>query len=153
MKKIVISACLIGEKCRYNGLDSKSEAVTDKFEANSLIQICPEQMGGLSTPRPAAEIVGGNGADVLDGRARVVTIDGEDKTEAFLAGAYRALEIAQAHGATHAILKSKSPSCGCGKIYDGSFTGDLIDSDGVTAALFRRNDIKITTEEDLENEA
>ena len=109
-------------------------------------------MGELSTPRPAAEIVGGDGADVLDGKARVVTVDGEDKTEAFLAGAYRALEIAQAHRATHAILKSKSPSCGCGQIYDGSFTGTLADSDGVTAALFRRHGIEITTEEDLEGE-
>ncbi len=153
MKKIVISACLIGEKCRYNGRDSKSDAVTNKFEADSLIQICPEQMGGLSTPRPAAEIVGGDGEAVLDGKAQVVTVDGEDKTEAFLAGAYRALEIAQAYGATHAILKSKSPSCGCGKIYDGSFTGKLTDSDGVTAALFRRHGIEIMTEGDLENEA
>ena len=75
MKKIVISACLIGEKCRYNGLDSKSEAVMDKFEGGSLIQICPEQMGGLSTPRPAAEIVGGDGEDVLDGKARVITVE------------------------------------------------------------------------------
>ena len=108
---------------------------------------------GFRPPRPAAEIVGGGGEEVLDGRARVVTVDGEDKTEAFLAGAYRALEIAQAHRATHAILKSKSPSCGCGKIYDGSFTGNLTDSNGVTAALFRRHGIKIMTEEDLENEA
>lgn len=153
MKKIVISACLIGEKCRYNGLDSKSQAVMNRFEEGSLIQICPEQMGGLSTPRPAAEIVGGDGADVIDGKARVITVDGEDKTAAFLAGAYRALESAQAHRATHAILKSKSPSCGCGKIYDGSFTGKLTDNDGVTAALFRRHGIKIMTEEDLENEA
>ena len=152
MKKIVISACLIGEKCRYNGLDSKNEAVTNKFGADSLIQICPEQMGGLPTPRPAAEIVGGDGADVLDGRAQVVTVDGEDKTEAFLAGAYRALEIAQAHRATYAILKSKSPSCGCGKIYDGSFTSNLTNSDGVTTALFRRHGIEIMTEEDLEDE-
>ena len=110
-------------------------------------------MGGLSTPRPAAEIVGGDGKAVLDGTAQVVTADGEDKTEAFLAGAYRALAIARAHRATHAILKSKSPSCGCGKIYDGSFTGSLTDSDGVTAALFRRHGIEIITEEDLENEA
>ncbi len=153
MKKIVISACLIGEKCRYNGRDSKSEAITNKFDVDSLIQICPEQMGGLSTPRPAAEIVGGDGEAVLDGKAQVVTVDGEDRTEAFLAGAYRALEIAQAQGATHAILKSKSPSCGCGQIYDGSFTGNLTDSDGVTAALFRRHGIEIMTEEDLENKA
>ena len=152
MKKIVISACLIGEKCRYNGLDSKSEAVASKFKTDSLIQICPEQMGGLSTPRPAAEIVGGDGEAVIDGKARVITADGEDKTAAFLAGAYRALAAAQAHGATHAILKSKSPSCGCGKIYDGSFTGNLTDSDGVTAALFRRHGIEIMTEEDLEND-
>ncbi len=150
MKKIVISACLIGVQCRYNGLDSKSEQVTQEFGANELIPICPEQLGGLPTPRPPAEIVGEDGDDVLDGKARVVTADGEDKTEAFLCGAHRALEIAQAHDATHAMLKSKSPSCGCGQIYDGSFSGNLTNGVGVTAALFRRHGIQIITEKDLE---
>ncbi|MCZ6676474.1 MAG: DUF523 domain-containing protein [Candidatus Poribacteria bacterium] len=150
MKKVIVSACLIGVKCRYNGLDSKIEQVASRFGESELIPICPEQMGGLPTPRPPAEVVGGDGDDVLDGKARVITADGEDKTEAFLRGAYRALKIAQAHGATHAILKSKSPSCGCGQIYDGSFAGNLTDGDGVTAALFRRHGIKIITEKELD---
>ena len=146
MKKVVISACLIGVKCRYNGLDSRSEQVASKFSTHQLIPICPEQMGGLPTPRPPTEIVGGDGDDVLDGKARVMTLRGEDKTEEFLYGAHRALEIAQECGATHAVLKSESPSCGCGQIYDGSFGNILTDGDGVTAALFRRNGIRIMTE-------
>lgn len=150
MKKVLISACLLGVKCRHNGRDSKSERVTKTFEADELIPICPEQSGGLPTPRPATEIVGGDGADVLDGAARVITVGGEDKTEAFLHGAHQGLEIAEIHNATHAVLKSKSPSCGCGTIYDGSFTGNLADGDGVTAALFRRHGIEIMTEAEIE---
>lgn len=149
MKKIVISACLVGVKCRYNSLDSKSEQVTKKFGENELIPICPEQMGGLPTPRPPAEIVGGDGEDVLDEKAHVVTAEGKDKTEEFRRGAYSALEIARLHGTTHAVLKSKSPSCGCGQIYDGSFAGNLTTGDGVTTALFRRHGIQILTEKDL----
>jgi len=149
MKKILVSACLLGVKCRYNGGDSENDQVTNEFGRNEVIPICPEEFGGLPTPRPPAEIVGGDGGDVLDGSACVMTVDGEDKTEAFLLGANRALQIAKAHGATHAILKSKSPSCGCGQIYDGSFAGSLTNGDGVTAALFRRHGIRIVTEKDL----
>lgn len=120
------------------------------FEADELIPICPEQLGGLPTPRPPAEIVGGDGADVLDGVACVITVDGENKTEAFLHGAHQALEIAETHNATHAVLKSKSPSCGCGQVHDGSFAGNLIAGDGVTTALFRRHGIEIMTEAEIE---
>ncbi len=147
--KTVISACLMGVKCRYNGLDSKNERLKSELGADEWIPVCPEQLGGLPTPRPPAEIVGGNGDDVLKGKARVIDVNGEDKTEVFLHGARRALQIAQAHGATHAILKSKSPSCGCGQTYDGSFAGNLTEGDGVTAALFRRHGIQIITEKDV----
>ena len=150
MKRVLISACLLGVKCRHNGCDSKSEEVMERFEGEKLIRVCPEQLGGLPTPRPPAEIVGGDGADVLDGAASVISVDGEDKTSEFLHGAHQALEIAKAHNATHAIFKSKSPSCGCGQIYDGSFTGKLGDGDGVTAALLRRHGIQVMTETEIE---
>jgi uncharacterized protein YbbK (DUF523 family) len=150
MKKIVISACLVGVKCRYNGQDSENENVVEKFGNQEYVLICPEQMGGLPTPRPAVEIVEGDGEDVLDGRARVVTADGEDKTDAMLQGAHHALAVAKQHGATCAVLKSKSPSCGCGRIYDGTFSGNMKAGDGVTAALFRRHGIDILVEDDLE---
>ena len=152
MKRTLISACLLGVKCRHNGRDSKSEDVMKRFEGEELIPVCPEQLGGLSTPRPPAEIVGGDGADVLDGSAAVITVDGEDRTREFLHGAHQALEIAKSHNAAHAILKSKSPSCGCGQIYDGAFTGKLGDGDGVTAALLRRNGIQVTTEAEIETQ-
>ena len=87
MKRVLISACLLGKKCRHNGRDSKSEDVMKRFEGEELIPVCPEQLGGLSTPRPPAEIVGGDGADVLDGSAAVITVDGEDRTREFLHGA------------------------------------------------------------------
>ena len=152
VKKVLISACLLGVKCRHNGRDSKSEEVMERFEGGELIPVCPEQLGGLSTPRPPAEIVGGDGSAVLDGSASVITVDGEDKTREFLSGAHQTLEIAKSHNATHAVLKSKSPSCGCGRIYDGTFTGELGDGDGVTAALLRRQGIQVMTEADIETD-
>ena len=152
MKRVLISACLLGVKCRHNGRDSKSEEVLERFGGDELVPVCPEQLGGLSTPRPPAEIVGGDGADVIDGSASVITVDGEDRTSEFLGGARQALEIAKSHNAAHAVLKSKSPSCGCGQIYDGAFTGKLGVGDGVTAALLRRHGIKVTTEIDIETD-
>ena len=150
MKKVLISACLSGVKCRHNGRDSKSEEAMERFKEEELVPVCPEQLGGLSTPRPPAEIVGGDGADVLDGCASVITVDGEDKTSEFLGGAHQTLEIATSHNATHAVLKSNSPSCGCGQIYDGSFTSKLSKGDGVTAALLRRHGIHVMTETESE---
>ena len=122
------------------------------FEGEELIPVCPEQLGGLSTPRPPAEIVGGDGADVLDGCASVITVEGEDKTREFLDGAHQTLEIAKSQNAAHAILKSRSPSCGCGRIYNGTFTGALGDGDGVTASLLRRHGIQVMTEADIETD-
>ena len=152
MKKVLISACLLGVKCRHNGRDSKSEEVTERFEGEELVPVCPEQLGGLSTPRPPAEIVGGDGADVLNGCASVITVEGEDKTREFLDGAHQTLEIAKSQKAAHAVLKSRSPSCGCGRIYNGTFTGELGDGDGVTASLLRRHGIQVMTEADIETD-
>ena len=113
------------------------------------VLVCPEVDGGLGTPRPAAEIQGGDGDDVLKGRARVVTGNGEDVTDQYLKGARRALEMARKTGATAAILKARSPSCGKDAVYDGTFTGTLSEGEGVTAALLRSEGLDITTEEDL----
>lgn len=108
--------------------------------------VCPEVDGGLGTPRPPAEVVGGDGADVLAGRARVVTGDGRDVTAEYLDGARKALDAARRTGASKAILKARSPSCGSGEIYDGSFSRTLAAGDGVTAALLRANGIQVVDE-------
>ncbi len=141
--KILVSACLLGVNCRYDGGNSRNENAIDRNKTDELIPVCPEEAGGLPTPRPAVEIVGGDGNDVLDGKAKVMTPDGEDKTDEFLKGAQHALEMAQSQGATSVILKARSPSCGCGKIYDGSFSGTLISGDGVTTALLKRHGIEV----------
>lgn len=143
--KVIISACLIGVRCRYDGGDSRNETAMQHYDTATLIPVCPEEAGGLPTPRPPAEIVGGDGDDVLDGNAKVLTADGTDVTEAFLKGAHHALKVAQANSATHVILKARSPSCGCGDIYDGTFSGTLTSGDGVTAALLKRHGITVTS--------
>lgn len=141
---IIVSKCLTGCPCRYDGKSKPDPAVVRLVERGEAVAICPEQLGGLPTPRVPAELTG-SGEDVLDGFARAVTRDGRDVTGAFIAGAYAALSIAKNEGADRAILKSKSPSCGCGVIYDGSFTGSPVPGDGVTAALFKRNGITVDT--------
>ena len=141
--KILISACLLGVNCRYDGGNSRDETAINVHQNDELIPVCPEEAGGLPTPRPAVEIVGGDGNDVLDGKARVLTADGVDKTEEFLKGAQIALEVAQSEGATSVILKSKSPSCGCGEIYDGTFSRTLVTGEGVTTALLKRHGIEV----------
>jgi uncharacterized protein YbbK (DUF523 family) len=143
--KVIISACLLGVRCRYDGGHSRNETAMNQKETYQLIPVCPEESGGLPTPRPPAEIVGGDGDAVLDGTAKVMTADGTDVTTAYLRGAHHALEVAQSHGATHVILKARSPSCGCGLIYDGTFSGTLTSGDGVTTALLKRHGITVTS--------
>ena len=143
--QVVISACLLGVRCRYDGGDSRNETAIKQGEKYALIPVCPEESGGLPTPRPPAEIVGGDGGDVLDGRAKVMTADGRDVTEAYLQGAHHALRVAQSNKATHVVLKARSPSCGCGDIYDGTFSGTLTPGDGVTTALLKRHGITVTS--------
>lgn len=150
---ILISACLLGAPVRYDGASKPSaHPLIERLRAQgALLPVCPELLGGLSTPRPAAEIVGAGGGDaVLDGQARLLTAQGEDVTQAFLQGAQRALSFARAHQITAAILKAKSPSCGSSRIYDGSHSATLINGQGVTAALLRRHGIKVFHEDELE---
>jgi uncharacterized protein YbbK (DUF523 family) len=147
---VLVSACLAGRACRYDGSTNLDDWVARLVATGRAVLVCPEADGGLPTPRPPAEIVGGDGDDVLDGRARVVARDGRDVTEAYVRGAEAALEAARRAGARNALLKARSPSCGRGKIYDGSFSGTLVAGDGVTVALLRRHGISVLTEEELD---
>ena len=146
----LISACLLGIKCAWNGKDNyKSDKAIELLDSETLIPVCPEQLGGLKTPRAAQEIQGGTGEDVLDKKCRVLNRNGEDVTQEFIRGAEETLKIAKLLHIKEFIAKSKSPSCGCGQIYDGTFSQNLIDGDGVTTALLKRNGIRAIIEEAL----
>ena len=140
---LVVSACLAGIPCRYDGAARPDQEIVELVRTGRAVPVCAEVLGGLPTPRPPAEIVGGDGADVRDGRAKVVTADGLDVTEAFLRGARAAADVAIGAGARRAILHARSPSCGCGTIYDGTFTGTPRMGDGVAAAEFRQRGIHV----------
>jgi uncharacterized protein YbbK (DUF523 family) len=143
------SACLLGIGCRYDGKSKLNEKALALSKREVLIPVCPEQLGGQSTPRPDAEIKGGDGKDVLDGKAKVVEPDKNNVSEYFVNGAREVLKIAKLYSIKEVILKQRSPSCGSGKIYDGSFSKKLVDGDGVTTALLKQNKIKVTSEEEL----
>lgn len=117
---------------------------SEEFKSGELYPICPEVLGGLSIPRIPAEIQGGDGLDVIEGKAYVVNMQGIDVTDEFMKGAYEALRLAEVIGAKEALLVEKSPSCGCGEIFDGTFTGKLKPGDGVTTALLKKKGIKVT---------
>ena len=138
---LLISACLLGVPCRYDGASKpmpRIELLTERFV---LVPVCPEQLGGLPTPRTPAERCG----------SCVLTRDGRDVTEYYLRGAQEALRIARITGCQTALLKAKSPSCGCGRIYDGTHTGTLTDGNGVTAALLMRNGISVCNEDAMDS--
>lgn len=147
--RVLVSACLAGRACRFDGTASLDDAVGRLVAEGRAILVCPEADGGLGTPRPPAEIVGGTGRDVIEGRARVVTESGADVTDAYLRGAHIALAAARRGGAETAILKARSPSCGKGRVYDGSFSRSLTDGDGVTAALLEASGIEVVTDEEV----
>lgn len=140
MKKIIVSACLLGTPCRYDGKSKPSEAVIALGEKYELVPVCPECLGGLPTPRLPCEIKDGG----------VLRIDGVDCTREYTEGAKKSLEIARENEADTAIFKAKSPSCGKYQIYDGTYTGTLICGQGVTAKLFMENNIKVIDEEELD---
>ncbi|WP_406383249.1 DUF523 domain-containing protein [Streptomyces sp. NBC_01618] len=143
MEPVLISACLHGVPCRFDGRGKASTAVAEAIGDRHPVAFCPEVAAGLPTPRRPAEIVGGDGHDVLDGRARVVDDTGHDVTEEFVDGARRALDAARRAGCAEALLMPRSPSCGRGTVYDGTFTGELRVGDGVTAALLERHGITV----------
>ena len=140
--KILVSACLAGQKCRYNASHALNPDLMNRLQGEKVVTCCPEIMAGLPTPRPSCNIKNGGGLDVLEGRAQVVGVDGKDYTKEFVNGARMVLKRVLDEGINTAFLKQNSPSCGCGKIYspDGA---KIIDGDGVTAALLKQNGIKI----------
>ncbi|EYT82291.1 hypothetical protein CF54_14220 [Streptomyces sp. Tu 6176] len=143
MEAILVSACLRGVPCRFDGRHKASAALAEAVAGREVVPFCPEVAGGLATPRRPAELVGGDGHDVLDGTARIVDDTGQDVTEQFVAGARRALAVARRTGCGEALLMPRSPSCGRGTVHDGSFTGELVPGDGVTAALLERAGITV----------
>jgi uncharacterized protein YbbK (DUF523 family) len=143
---VALSSCLAGVKCRYNGLDAYSDAVMDAV-GDDYILICPEILAGLKVPRVPCEIVGGSGEDVLRGKAKIVDKNGQDITDEIVLGSEKALEICVKNRVTKAYLKAKSPTCGCGKVYDGSFLGVLREGDGVFAAMLKENGVEVVSVE------
>lgn len=138
--KLLLSACLLGVCCRYDGASKPHPSVEALAQAHQLIPVCPEQLGGLSTPRPPAERQGN----------RVVAKNGTDVTDQYCRGAEETLRLCRLLGCEAAVLKERSPSCGHGEIYDGTFTGTLTAGDGVTAALLIENGIAVYGESQIQ---
>jgi len=136
---ILVSACLLGLDCRYDGGDNKIEELLEFLSDKNYLPVCPEQMGGLTTPRDPAEIT-------VASERKVITNSGEDVTSQFLKGAHETLKLKNLTGASYAILKARSPSCGSKQIYDGSFTKVLIQGQGLTSELLRQHDVKVYNE-------
>lgn len=141
-KRILVSACLLGVCCRYDGRGNPSAQVLDLLKRDDLelIPVCPEQLGGLPTPRLPSERV----------EDRIINRAGEDVTDQFQRGAAEALRLARSYGCDVAVLKERSPSCGCGRIYDGSFTGTLTEGNGVTTELLLSAGIQVVGESRIE---
>lgn len=138
--KILVSACLLGVRCRYDGKSKTYPGMEELAKKHTLVPACPEQLGGLSTPRPPAERQG----------ERVVTRSGTDVTEQYRRGAEETLRLCRLLGCEAAVLKEKSPSCGCGQVYDGTFSGTLTAGNGVTAELLAANGISVYGESEIE---
>ena len=137
--KIMVSACLLGENCKYNGGNNYNEKVMEYIKGHEVISVCPEVLGGLPTPRVSSEIVGGV----------VITKDGRNVDSEFRLGAEIALKKALEEEVDLVILQSRSPSCGVKQIYDGSFSGKKIDGQGIFAKLLKENNIRMVDVEDL----
>lgn len=137
---LIVSACLLGVDCNYRAGASPRDAVRALADRFDLVPVCPEVAGGLPVPRPAAELG-------PDGRVR--TAAGDDVTDAFVAGAEVAVDLARRSGAAGAVLKARSPSCGCHQVYDGTFSGVLVPGDGLTAAALRRSGVEVVDEDDV----
>lgn len=136
----LVSACLCGIPCRFNGKSSRDPKVEELVRMRKAVPVCPEVLGGLSIPRQPVEIAQGGGEDVLSCAAGVTSSDGDDMTPFLLRGAFASLRIAQRLGVKAALLKQRSPSCGCGQIRR---KGNLAKGDGITTALFKREKIKV----------
>lgn len=147
---MLVSACLAGVECTYKGEGKTRRWAVDLVASGRAVLVCPEVAGGLPIPRPEAEIAGGDGGGVLDGAGRVVDSRGADVTGAYLKGAAAAVAAARRSEARLAVLKARSPSCGCGSIYDGTFSETLRPGDGVAAAALRREGLEIVSDEEID---
>ena len=143
MEKYIVSSCLAGIACRYDGKCKNNEIVNKLIKEGRAIPLCPEQLGGLPTPREPSE------CKIIDGEIRVYTKSGEDVTDEFYSGAEQVLEFAKKYGIKKAILQKNSPSCGL-KTYDGTFTETLADYSGITAQILQDNGIEVISSEDLD---
>ncbi len=137
-EKILISACLVGLNCKYNGKNNKNIKLIELMKEHDLVPVCPEQLGGLPTPRPGAQ----------RRENKVITQEGKDVTKEYQRGAEEVLRLAKELGIKKAILKSRSPSCGVDTIYDGTFANTLVERDGVTAELLRKNGIQVVSSDE-----
>jgi len=142
-KLILVSACLAGVSCRYDGKHSKVEAIAQLVREGRALPVCPEVMGGLDIPRPCCEMVT-EGEEV-----KVISKDGADVTEAFEKGAQKTLALAQLLEINTVVLQSRSPSCGLGRVYDGTFSGRLVPGNGLTAELLIKNGIRVIRDEEV----
>jgi uncharacterized protein YbbK (DUF523 family) len=151
MERVLVSACLLGEKVRYHGGDAAcGDPILESWLAEGrVVRVCPEQEGDLPTPRPPAEIAGGDGAAVIARLGSVRTAAGADVTDNFCRGAERALDLVQQHGIRIAVLKDGSPSCGSSVVFDGSFSGKRVPGAGVTTALLKAHGVQVFTETEL----
>lgn len=141
-KMVLISACIAGVKCRYNASSSYNQKLLENIN-DKYIHICPEVLAGFETPRKPCEIYGGSGEDVLAGNAKIIDKDGTDITCRMLTGAKKALEMCLSNGVTKAYLQGRSPTCGSGRIYDGSFSSTIIKGNGIFTALLVQNGIEV----------
>lgn len=147
-KKYLVSACLTGINCTFRKTNNLNKKVKKLVDEGAAIALCPEVFGSLGVPRENIELVGGDGNDVLDGKARAITTSGNDVTKDLIEGAGKVLNLVKKYNIKEAMLKSNSPTCGSGQIYDGTFTKTLRVGDGVLAALLKRNGIKVITEKE-----
>ena len=136
--RLLVSACLLGQPCRYDGRSKPCPSVIALAEKYELIPVCPETLGGLPVPRAPSEVRNG----------RAVSQNGADVTEFFVTGAMEAYKIALENGCETAVLKARSPSCGSGEIYDGDFCGKTVKGDGICAAILKKNGIRVITEDE-----
>ncbi len=150
-KRIAVSACLLGQPCRYDGKSKPDEKVIAlcKEDGVELLAICPEQQGRLPIPRTPSEIQGGDGADVLQGKAKIISKDGEDRTEAFLTGAKKCLEQIKEFRPEMTILKEFSPSCAVKHVCDGSYSGKRKAGQGVLAVLLKEEGYEPVSEREV----
>lgn len=148
-KKLLVSACLTGIKCTFRHSDNLSTPLKKLAEKGLVLAVCPEIASSFGIPRESVELVGGDGYDVLEGKARVKTASGKDVTKKMVSGARKILALAKKYGIEEAVVKSKSPACGSGWIYDGSFSNKLKKGDGVLTAMLKKNGIKVITEKEF----